>query len=402
MFQPPAITIPESLPQGFQVGGVHCGVKPEATNLDLALFVSETPATSAGVFTTNKVCGAPVQLSRPRIQKVDSRAIVINSGNANACTGQQGLENAAAMTAEVAKSLDCAAEQVLICSTGVIGHQLPMPEILQGIPKVAAALGNQPAQMEAAGRAMMTTDTVPKTTSREIEIDGKAVRIVGFCKGAAMIKPNMATMLCTVLTDAALSPDVSQKLLTEAVEESFNSISVEGHTSTSDTVLMLANGASNAFADSSAEFVTALKEVCEDLAKRIVLDAEGASHFVTIEISGAADDTTARQLAETIADDALVKTAITGNDPNWGRIISACGRTGLVASEHELSLTINGFTLFETGTPLDVDLEAISQSMAQGDVLLQLTVATNGPGKARVWTCDLTQEYVRLNSEYTT
>ncbi|MCA9056558.1 MAG: bifunctional ornithine acetyltransferase/N-acetylglutamate synthase, partial [Planctomycetaceae bacterium] len=232
------------LPQGFRAAGVRCGIKSSADKLDLSLFVSDEPATAAGVFTQNQVVGAPVKVSRERVPRGTARAVVINSGNSNACTGDQGIADAQWMTQEVAAQLGCAADDVLVCSTGIIGRFLPLEKLEAGIPKVAAGLGASADALHQAACGIMTTDSVPKLATRTIEVGGRAVTVSGVCKGAAMIAPNMATMLAVVLTDARLAPDHAQTLLKEAADVSFNAISVEGHTSTSDSVLLLANGAS--------------------------------------------------------------------------------------------------------------------------------------------------------------
>ena len=393
------------LPAGFRAAGIHCGVKSDPAVLDLALFVSNVPASAAGVFTQNRVCGAPVQISRERLPTNSLRAVVINSGNANACTDQRGIEDARAMTSAVADNLNCDAEAVAVCSTGVIGHFLPMPQILSGIPTVCGALDDSNSAFESAARAMMTTDTVHKQCTRVIQLADQPVRVSGVAKGAAMIGPNMATMLSVLMTDCELSPEMTAQLLKAAADVSFNCISVEGHTSTSDSVILMANGASGASVSGDRDLSTlqnAIIEVCQELAQAIIRDAEGADHFITIETSGLASVDDAKKIARTIADDALVKTAITGADPNWGRIVSACGRTGVVDSERDVSLWINSTLIFESGKPVECDSAALSQELRDNrDVLIRLEFPY-GDAAARFWTSDLTQEYVRLNSEYTT
>ena len=308
------------LPQGFSVSAVKCGVKPGSDKLDLALFVTETPASAAGVFTTNLVCGAPVKVSRSRLPRGTARGVVINSGNANACTGEQGIRDAEHMTALVARQIGCAADDVLVCSTGVIGRLLPMDRIAIGITAAAKELSSSAETFHLAARAMMTTDTVPKQSTRQITLDGNAVRISGVCKGAAMIAPNMATMLCVIMTDAAISPSDAQQILTVAVQDSFNCISVDGHESTSDSVIHLANGASGVdvsrlrLADQEL-FARSVNEVARDLAMAIIQDAEGAHHFVQIDVTGCRTRDEAFRIAKEIADSPLVKTAICGADP---------------------------------------------------------------------------------------
>ena len=394
------------LPLGFKTSGTCCGIKA-SNKLDLALFVSEQPASAAGVFTRNLVCGAPVQLSRQRVPATGVRAVIINSGNANACTGERGLTDAETMTSTVANLIDCESKSVLVCSTGVIGHNLPMDKIEPGIPVGFESLGSDDTHYELAAQAMMTTDTKQKQSVREATINGKLVRVSGAAKGAAMIAPNMGTMLAIVMTDAELTADQTDKMLRHAVDRSFNCISVEGHTSTSDSVILLANGAneSGPIADDDSNYAAIqqlIDEVCLELAQAIIHDAEGAEHFVEITVRGAATQTDAATIARTIADDALVKTAITGNDPNWGRIVSACGRTGIKLTEHDISLDLNNVRIFERGTPVNYDEAALSTSMQNAE---QVTIEISlpfGDANATHWTCDLTQEYVRLNSEYTT
>jgi glutamate N-acetyltransferase/amino-acid N-acetyltransferase len=391
------------LPAGFRTAGLACGIK-ESKKPDLAVFVSDRPAVSAGVFTQNLVCGAPVTVSKSRVGRESSRAVVINSGNANACTGERGIQDAVTMTSQVARSLGCDAEDVLVCSTGIIGHFLPMETISAGIEAVVPELGSSQKHLQAAAEAIMTTDTVPKISSREVSVGGKSVRVTGVCKGAAMIAPNMATMLSVIMTDAELTVEQARRLLKHAVNQSFNCISVEGHTSTSDTVLLLANGAAGTgpIADADlAEFGSALDEVAAELAQMIVRDAEGAEHFVTIDVTGLDSYEDACRIAKVIAEGPLVKTAITGNDPNWGRIVSAAGYAGVAFDPMAVTLHLNETLLYASGQPVDYDEPAVSASMQTGDVHIELNCG-NGPERIRFWTCDLTQEYVRLNSEYTT
>ena len=398
-----------SLPLGFQTTGVACGVRGDIGRLDLALFVSDRPATTAGVFTTNLVCGAPVKVSRERVPRATGRAIVINAGNANACTGERGITDAQHMTEVVAKSLNCAAHDVLVCSTGVIGRFLPMDKLEAGIPKAAASLETSPAAFALAAQAIMTTDTVPKQVTRSAELRGSkgsaTVRISGACKGAAMIAPNMATMLCAIMTDAELTPADADAALRASVNQSFNCISVEGHTSTSDSVILLANGAAGTGpldAESQQRFQTLLNEVCSELAMLIIRDAEGATHFITIDVIGSRSRDEAFRIAKAIADAPLVKCAIHGADPNWGRIISAAGYCGVPLREEDMSLTINGLGVYRDGAPLPFDPKQASDLIRhQRDTNIVLTLK-HGDARVRYWTSDLTAEYVRLNSDYTT
>lgn len=396
-----------SLPRGFRSSGSTCGIKASGKP-DLSLFVSDCPASAAGVFTTNKVCGAPVILSRERVPSAQARAVVINSGNSNAATGEQGIANARTMTAAVAQELGCAPEAVMVCSTGVIGVQLPMPVILKGIPGGAALLGSTDQHLLDAATAMMTTDTFPKLTSVDIAVGGGSIRVAGVCKGAAMIAPNMATMLAVVMTDAALTPEQCQQSLRFGVDRTFNCISVDGHMSTSDTVLLLANGASGVMLNAADldRVRDAIQQVCQKLATDIIRDAEGADHFITIDVTGLATRDAAFRMAKEIADSALVKTAITGGDPNWGRIVSAAGYAGVDFDTAFVSLTINGVEVYRAGTPVPFDASALSKELkSKREVHLVLSVSggpCSGTESVRFWTSDLTAEYVRLNSEYTT
>ncbi len=397
-----------SLPQGFRAGGSTCGIKASGKS-DLAVFVSDYPASAAGVFTQNRVCGAPVTVSRSRVPTSSARAVIINSGNSNAATGLPGIENAKAMTACLADALKCDSEQVFVCSTGVIGVPLPMEKLLKGIPQAAKQLGTADSDLLAAATAMMTTDTFPKLTSADIVIDGKNVRVAGVAKGAAMIAPNMATMLSVIITDAALTPDQCQDILRFGVDRTFNCISVDGHTSTSDTVLLLANGASGTGSASEAHLNTvrdAVQKVCQKLSTDIIRDAEGADHFITIDVAGLATRQFAFRMAKEIADSPLVKTAIVGADPNWGRIVSAAGYAGVDFDTTFLSLRINGVEVYRAGTPVPFSAASLSADLkANRDVHIQLELAggpCSGSESVRFWTSDLTCEYVRLNSEYTT
>lgn len=390
-----------SLPLGFRAAGHACGIKSDPTKLDLALFVADGPCTAAGVFTQNRVVGAPVKVSRSRVPSKSVRAVVLNSGCSNACTGDRGVADAERMTAIVAEQIGSAATDVLVCSTGVIGHFLPMDKLVPGIAAATPKLQASPAAFNAAARAMMTTDTVPKQAMRQVKIGGETITISGACKGAAMIAPNMATMLGVVMTDARLSKKAVTRLLKEAVATSFNCISVDQHTSTSDTVLLLANGASGVACDDSPKFRAALSEVCKSLSQQIIRDAEGAGHFVTIDVRGAKSYADAHRMAKAVADSPLVKTAITGNDPNWGRIVSAAGYAGVPFQERDCSLTINGIKVYHKGRPTEHDATAVSAAMTTGEVHIDLRF-TLGKASCRCWTCDLTAEYVRLNSDYTT
>lgn len=396
----PAIEVPN----GFRAAAVRSGVKPSG-GLDLALLVADVPCSAAGTFTTNRFCAAPVKWDRARVPSDRIRAVVVNAGNANAATGAQGDANARRTAETAAWKLGCLPDQVLVASTGVIGRQLPMDRIEDGVRSAAGALDASPGTFEAVSRAIMTTDTRPKIVARRIEVDGRSVRLLGLAKGAAMIGPRMATMLAFIMTDAAIAPTALQELVSGAVDDSFNCISVDGSMSTNDSVLMLASGGSGldvGTGPAAAPFAELVRQACADLARMIPGDGEGATHLITIDVEGCRDAAEARAIARNVANDALVKTAIHGADPNWGRIVSAAGYAGCDFEEHEVSLWLNGVGLFHAGAPLEIDAEAVSNSLRSNrDTHIRL-VFSRGNGSCRFWTSDLTAEYVRLNADYTT
>jgi glutamate N-acetyltransferase/amino-acid N-acetyltransferase len=309
------------------------------------------------------------------------------------------------MTALLAKQIGANADDVLVCSTGVIGRFLPMEKFQSGIPSAAKQLQASAQSYHDAARAMMTTDTFPKQATATVSIGGKSIRLSGACKGAAMIAPNMATMLCVIMTDATLSPDSAASMLKHAVADSFNCISVDGHESTSDSVILLANGASGAGPTTDSEraaFQKALDEVAMKLATDIIRDAEGAHHFVELYVTGCRNRDEAFRIAMVIADSPLVKTAICGADPNWGRIVSAAGYSGVPLKEEDMSLVVNGFLLYRDGAPVDFNPTEVSTSLRDNrNVTINLSLK-HGTGAVRYWTCDLTKEYVELNADYTT
>lgn len=387
----------------YRFAAVHSGIRPDPQRLDLALIFSDRPAAAAGVFTQNRVCAAPVQVCRERLPAEGVRGVVVCSGNANACTGQRGLEDARRMTEVAAEALGCRAEQMLVCSTGVIGRHLPLSQVETGIRAAAAKLQPGSDPLEQAARAILTTDTRIKISTRAFAISEGTVRLTGFAKGAAMIGPNMATMLAFVCTDAAIGPSDLQTIVRQAADITFNCISVEGHTSTNDTLLLFANGTGARLAGKElAEFAAMVTDVCADLARAIAADAEGASHLVEIDVEGLRDDDEARRVAKTIADSALVKTAIFGADPNWGRIVSAAGYAGVDFREHDLSLWFGDLPLYQVGTPLPFDAAAASAYLKNNREIRIRLRFTLGPGRCTFWTSDLTYEYVKLNADYTT
>jgi glutamate N-acetyltransferase/amino-acid N-acetyltransferase len=394
-----------SLPQGFRAGGVYSGVKRNPDRLDLSLVVSDRPAVGVGVYTQNLVSAAPVNFDRARTPSDRIRCVAINSGVANACTGEQGERDAAQMAAYAAEVCGARADEALVMSTGVIGEMLPLDTIRAALPQLAAQLGTDEASLERAARGMMTTDTVPKIRSREVTIAGQKITVTGIAKGAAMIGPNMSTMLALVMTDAALTKEDAQAALGDAVDDSFNCISVDGHMSTNDTVLLLANGAAGGpvlWGKTLAEFRATLDEVCEDLAQSIPADGEGATHLITVEVHGCHTPQDARQVAKTIADSPLVKTAIAGADPNWGRIVSAAGYAGIRFDPAKVTLHLNGLLLYERGCPVDFDANAASKALAADRDTSIVLLLEEGRAAARFWTTDLTAEYVRLNADYHT
>ncbi len=387
------------LASGFRYAGIVTKLRSEPDRRDLAVVISDRPATAAGVFTQNRVCAAPVQVSRARLPRHDARAIVCCSGNANACTGDQGLADARRMATLVAHELGCSPEQVLVASTGVIGRPLPMPILEAGIPLAVREAREGRDALNHAAQAILTTDTGIKIATRAL--NGHTV--TGFAKGAAMIGPNMATMLGFVLTDAAVSEADLQHTIKAATERSFNCISVEGHTSTNDTVFILANGSGPPLAGPElAAFQDTITSVCVELARKIAIDAEGAQHLITIEVEGCRTDAEARQVAKTIAESALVKTAVFGSDPNWGRIVSAAGYSGVNFEEKQLSLWLGDLLLYRNGTPIPFDAATASAYLKHNREVHFKLRFTLGSGRCTFHTCDLTTDYVQLNAEYTT
>lgn len=393
------------VPKGFLLAGVHCRIKRDPHKQDLTLVMSETDASAAGVYTQNLVCAAPVQLDRTRTPSGRIRAVIICSGVANACTGERGLRDAEEMAKMAAAACAAESDQALVLSTGVIGSFLPMDRISQGIAAAAVKLGRSESSLIAAARGMLTTDTIHKLAGKTVTIGGREIQITGMAKGAAMMGPNMATMLALVMTDAPLAPADAQKALSTATNDSFNCMSVDGHMSTNDTVLLMANGAAGgeplAGAD-LAEFQTALDGVCVDLAKAIAGDGEGATHLVTIDITGCATRESALEIAKTVANSPLVKTALHGADPNWGRIVSAAGYANVPFDPKGVTLWLNGVLLYKDGAPVEFDGKAVSQSIRDNrDTLIQLQFS-EGSAMRRFWTTDLSAEYVRLNADYHT
>ena len=399
---------------GFDAAGIHCGIKPTGAP-DLAMIASPTACRAAAVFTQNAFPAAPVLYDREllRTNPDGTHAVVINSGNANACTSAEGNANARRMAEAAEKSLGSTDNTAFVMSTGVIGVQLPIGVVEAGIPQVAAEL--RPDGWEDAAAGIMTTDVFPKWASSQAEIGGSTVTITGIGKGAGMIHPNMATMLATLATDANIAQPLLQKALASAVSGSFNRISVDGDTSTNDTVLVLANGAAgNAeIVEEGADyeaFLQALTEASAELAKLIVRNGEGVTKFVTIQVEGAVSDDEAHQIANSIAKSPLVKTAFFGHDANWGRILCAVGYSGATVDPTRAHLFIAAgqpqdnnaeLQLVDAGTPTDYAEEDASAIFAESEISARVSLGL-GEGAATVWTCDLSYEYVSINAEYRT
>ena len=391
-------------PKGFSAGGVYCGVKPYGVDkLDLGLIYSEARAAAAAVFTKNRVTAPAILVNRDYLKDPYAQAVVVNSGIANVSVGEQGRIDAVEMSELAGKKLGVAAEDVLVASTGVIGVELPMARIRSGIDEIEVT--EDGGQLMA--RAIMTTDTHPKEIAVSFDAGGGTQAVVGgIAKGAGMVHPDMATMLSFIATDAAVDPAFLQTALENAVGDSFNMISIDGDTSTSDTVTVLANGlAGNApISDDSpaAEaLLEALTQVCTYLAKQIARDGEGATKLIEIIIEKALSQGEARNAARIISTSMLVKSAIHGNDPNWGRLMAALGRTGAYIEESKTDLFINDIFMLNNGTPVPYYEDAVSRSLDQEEVSIKL-VLNVGEASAMAWTCDLSEEYVTFNSEYTT
>ncbi len=396
---------------GFRVAGVHAGLKKNDA-LDMTLIFSQVPCVAAGVFTTNYMKAAPVLFDMEQLQgnKDHIRAVTINTKCANACTGEQGLVNAREMARLTAEKIGCAADEVLVMSTGVIGSQLPMEKIVHGIDLASASLGNN---WSDAAAGIMTTDTRPKMASVTVTTSGGATyNIAGIAKGAGMIAPNMATMLGVVVTDVALSVDTAKGLLQSASETTFNRVVVDGDMSTNDTLLLLANGLSGVTLQSPDDFTAfheALAAVCRKLAQDIVRDGEGVTKFITLTVKGAPSPEAAHQIANTIATSPLVKTAFFGNDANWGRIVAAAGRAGIpIVPEHVKlwiapgeteEFTLGSLLLFADGMPSGYGEEQATAIFKEASASILLDLGA-GNGSATVWTCDLSHDYVSINGDY--
>ena len=394
-------------PLGFSAGTAAADIRGsgEAQRDDIAVIASDRPCVAAGVFTRNLVKAAPVVISQLTLRRgTGIHALVVNAGNANACTGAQGLRDTLRMCSLAADALGRDPVEVLVCSTGVIGRQMPMDRVLPGIRTAVKALRRDSGDL--AARAIMTTDTVPKTASATFTVNSVEHHVGGMAKGSGMLHPNMATLLAFVTTDAAVAASDLQSLLGEVADSSFNCVTVDGDTSTNDSLITLANGAAGGpvLAPGTEDFAAlrvAFLDVCESLAEQIVADAEGATKHFRVSVTGAVDVAQARLAARTVALSPLVKTAVHGADPNWGRIVMALGRSGARFSLDRCRVDIAGTTVFERGGPVDIDLDVVSVALRRPRIDIAIELGA-GDGDGHAWGCDLTADYVRINSEYTT
>ncbi|HEX9362790.1 MAG TPA: bifunctional glutamate N-acetyltransferase/amino-acid acetyltransferase ArgJ [Candidatus Dormibacteraeota bacterium] len=399
--------------RGFRAGTAACGIKAFTTGAsaiasdqrdDLCVVHSAYQCDTGGVFTTNKVKSAPVVIDQLHLQRNRVQALTINSGNANACTGAQGFRDALLMAKLSADRLDLDPDQVLVSSTGVIGRYLPMAAVKSGIAQACESLSADAG--EAAARAIMTTDTVPKTARVEVDVDGVIVRVGGMCKGSGMIHPNMATMLAYITTDAAVETGLMARLVKPVADRSFNLVSIDGDSSTNDSFLILANGAAGnepirAGSAAATQLETALTQVAQELSRAIARDGEGATKLITVKVLDAASNAEARTAARAVASSSLVKTAVHGGDPNWGRIVCALGYSGAELALDRLHLSVGGLVVFERGSGVDVDLAAVRRAFEQPEIEIVASLGL-AEGSAEAWGCDLSEEYVRINAEYTT
>ncbi len=387
-------------PAGFTLSGINAGIKPQRK--DLMLLLSDRPASTATVFTTNLCCAAPVELSKRHLAASAGRmrAVICNSGNANAATGIKGLQDAGRMAADTAAAFGLSAEEVLVASTGVIGQALPVDRIAAAMPGLKSASGSQ--QWRDAAEAIMTTDTFPKFFAVDVSLSGGKARIAGIANGSGMICPNMATMLAFLSTDASIDPELLMKHLSAANAVSFNAITVDGDTSTNDMAAILASGTGPSVvtgSDDSRLFGEALRTVMTMLAQLIVVDGEGATKFVELRIEGARNDDEARKAAMTVANSPLVKTAIHGEDANWGRIIAAVGRSGASFIQEELAVWFDALPILKPGLDAGFSEEEAMKVISKGAYTITVSLG-NGPGRAVVWTCDLSRRYIEINGSY--
>ena len=396
-----------ALPRGFRFSATACGLKKTGA-LDLALLSSDVPASAAAVFTQNLVVAAPVIVSKAHLKasKGRMRAVIVNAGNANCATGTVGYAASVKTVEEAARHLRCRPDEVAVCSTGVIGVPLPVEKILRALAGITRNRRASARSFAEFSLAICTTDTRPKTAAASFKMAGRRIHLVGCSKGAGMIHPNMATTLAFVATDASISPSLLQKTLRDVITRTFNAISIDGDTSTNDTLLVLANGAASAPPIKSGSaahraFSRALEEVCHSLALQIVADGEGAQRVIEIEVRGAKSEIAARRIGQTIATSPLVKTAFAGGDPNWGRVFAAAGRAGVKFDPHRVDIHMAGIPVLRRGQPLEFNERAASNRLLEKNVHVVLNLHA-GRASARYWTCDFTAEYVRINASYRT
>ncbi|MGA8181222.1 MAG: bifunctional glutamate N-acetyltransferase/amino-acid acetyltransferase ArgJ [Desulfobacterales bacterium] len=385
---------------GFEAAGIAAGLKKKE-KMDLGLIFSKVPANAAGVFTRNRVKAAPVILDRKRIKEGVCRAVIVNSGNANCCTGEQGIRDAETMAALSALELGISENQVLVASTGVIGEPMPMEKIESAIPRLVRSL--QPEGISDLARSIMTTDTVPKMVSEQGIVDGKTFTITGVAKGAGMIRPDMATMLCFLCTDVSAPPEMLNETLTKAVNRSFNRITIDGDTSTNDMVLMMANGLSGVALQHSANkdiFQKILDSILIDLAKQLVRDGEGVTKLVEIIVLRAFSDADAEKVADTVAHSPLVKTAFFGEDANWGRIVGAVGRAGVDVDPDRIDLYFDNVQMVKSGMSCGKDVEAEATSVLKKSEFAVTIDLNLGKGFGSMITCDFSVDYVKINADY--
>ena len=393
------------IPSGFRMSGVHCGIKSASMKNDLAMFLADQPVVASGVYTQNLVHATSIDWNRAITPSDDVRCLVMNSGNANACTGTQGEQDNQTMAKLAASCFDGHPKQTLVLSTGIIGEHLPMDRVGAGIQQAFDQLSENASAIDETAAAMMTTDATKKIAFREIEINKRKHRVLAMAKGAGMIGPNMATMLAVILTDVPMSVSQSDRMLRAAVDLSFNCISVEGHTSTNDAVIMFSSGLVESEPISPADelvFGETLNELSIELAKMIPSDGEGATHLIEIHVSGADSDGDADRVARSIANSALVKTAITGADPNWGRIVSAAGYAGVDFHAKEVVLRLNDVLLFKDENPVEFDESGLSSSMKDSATIKIDLCVGKGAGSKTHWTSNLTHDYIRINADYHT
>ena len=396
--------------QGFRAAGLHVGVKTHNVNKkDVALIVSDSDCAAAAVFTTNVVKAAPIHVTKAHLANGRARAVVANSGNANACA-PMGEENAERMCAAAAKAIGCGAEDVLVCSTGVIGQTLRVNVIEEGMEELASLLERSGAASDAAAHAIMTTDTVKKEAAVETTVGGKTVRIGGIAKGSGMIHPNMGTMLCFITTDCSISPEMIREALVDTAHVSFNRISVDGDTSTNDTCCVLANGlAGNAAITEKGPdydaFVEALKALCVELAKQMASDGEGATHLITCTVTGAKSEESAEIIAKSVISSTLTKAAIFGCDANWGRVLCAMGYSGEEFDPDKVDVAFASAAgevkVCENGAGIPFSEEEAKAVLSEGEIDILVSLG-EGPGEATAWGCDLTYDYVKINGDYRT